>query len=54
MLARAISKKYPEIPLRLVARVIGVPKSSLAYESTLPNRDERMSEKIRVVHETQA
>lgn len=38
--------------MRLIARVIGVPKSSLAYCGSLSQRDACMIEKIQCVHET--
>lgn len=50
-MAREVRKKYPEIPLRFVAMVFGIAKSTLGYHPTLPYRDAIIEQKITGVHE---
>ncbi|HRI35973.1 MAG TPA: hypothetical protein PK765_02665 [bacterium] len=50
LLAREICVKYPEIPLRLIARTVGVSRNSVAYRPMLPEKDEAMGTRIMEVH----
>ena len=47
-----IREKYREIPLRLLSRVLAIPKSTLSYTPSLPERDTRLADTIQLIHES--
>lgn len=47
-----IRSKYPEIPLRLLGKVLWLSKSTLSYIPSLECRDGILERKIRLVHES--
>lgn len=50
LVGRTIREKYREIPLRLLSRVLSIPKSTLSYKLSLPDRDAHIADMIRLVH----